>query len=290
MPTRPTGSMPRLANNPTTNRTEPPSGLKDVGFLPNQKLPAQFANWLWGVMGDWIGYFANFFPGGDVCQAAAFSHDTVDVRLVGANDWSDASPGMEVQNAGGASLPIRASRHELHTSQSIIIPVDLGAYLADAAQWYPYVDGSILTTAQMSMCSSMALKNIGWYVDVPTGMEVTSIWVDWHSPGGTSTPLQLEASKSGVGNSAPAAGPVSAGAGVIMRAAGPVTCGGTSRRWDQYVCDQNNTGFGFGMPYLKRLAICVTGSNASSGDNIYGIYVCGLIRGASMYAAAIQAS
>lgn len=53
-------TMPHWADTPTTLRTEPPSALQDAGHAVGDRLPAQYLNWLFGVICDWLDWL--FLP------------------------------------------------------------------------------------------------------------------------------------------------------------------------------------------------------------------------------------
>lgn len=100
---RPT-TMPRWANSPTTLRTEPSETLKDSGHSPNERLPAQFYNWLVGFLCDWVNYFDGYIYEGSVSHPVRYSG--------GLNvDWTDASNYIYTSTGGaqyqvGVQVPV----------------------------------------------------------------------------------------------------------------------------------------------------------------------------------------
>jgi hypothetical protein len=73
MATRPTANTPRFSTSGTN--TEPSSGKKAAGWAVNERVPAQWLNWLQWSGGEWIDYFAR----------ALFGEAVTDIAINAAN-------------------------------------------------------------------------------------------------------------------------------------------------------------------------------------------------------------
>lgn len=60
-------------------RTQPISAKRNAGFGPKERLPGQFANWLWGLLGDWAQYLNDGAFTGGVSVAGGLTADTLHV-------------------------------------------------------------------------------------------------------------------------------------------------------------------------------------------------------------------
>ena len=89
-------SVPRWANSPTTLRTEPSETTKDAGFAVLAKLPAQYFNWLLGLICDWLVWITSYV-----------SFDAAVVSVTGsvkASDGVEASNYMNPSNANDTRI------------------------------------------------------------------------------------------------------------------------------------------------------------------------------------------
>jgi hypothetical protein len=68
MATRPTANTPRFSTSGTN--TEPSSGKKAAGWAVNERVPAQWLNWLQWSAGEWVDYFARVLSGEAVTDIA----------------------------------------------------------------------------------------------------------------------------------------------------------------------------------------------------------------------------
>lgn len=84
------------ADSPTTLREEPSEPTKSAGFSVLTKLPAQFFNYLIGVLADWITWIST-----RIFDAYTLATVGEDCLLYG-----DATTGLTVRNAAGTTLPV----------------------------------------------------------------------------------------------------------------------------------------------------------------------------------------
>ena len=90
--------LPRWCNNPTTLRTVPPEGLKDVGAPVKAKWPSQYLNWLHGLTSDWIAWL-----NGRLFDEYTLPTAGYDCRFYGTNAHA------EVKNSSGTLMPIQVA-------------------------------------------------------------------------------------------------------------------------------------------------------------------------------------
>lgn len=107
-------TVPRWCNSPTTLRTEPAEGTKDVGFAVNAKLPAQYFNWLIGLICDWWTWVTSYvsFDTGTVGVTGSVTTTTylqagTYVKPTAANDvvLTSSATELRVATAAGAAIP-----------------------------------------------------------------------------------------------------------------------------------------------------------------------------------------
>lgn len=89
----PAGSDPWSA---TPTRVEPDAGDKAAGFDPGEKPPAQWFNWLLGVLANWVAYFDDHLLTPEVLERPIHLIPSVGNNNIDANnEWVSAAAGAQ---------------------------------------------------------------------------------------------------------------------------------------------------------------------------------------------------
>jgi len=211
MATRPTANTPRFSTSGTN--TEPSSGKKAAGWLPNERVPAQWLNWLTWSAGEWIDYAARVFSGEAVTDLA-----------INAANPSATTPVIDVTtNADGASTQYKLLfRFSLGTTRHVHLYVGSSGstrrwVIVQNARW----NGTQWASEDTSGPSAGIALRGGSLSDVLDLM--------WHAAG-TATWTDGNWSSGGFGAlSATSLHVTGTGPGVTTTLDGPVTITGTAK-------------------------------------------------------------
>lgn len=105
----------------TPTRVEPDAGNKAGGFVPKEKPPAQFFNWLIGVLANWVAYFDDHLLTPEVLERA--------IPLIIATGNNNSSDNNEWVTAGAGGQP--ADPHITSTMDGAIAFVGVPIYIGE---------------------------------------------------------------------------------------------------------------------------------------------------------------
>jgi hypothetical protein len=255
-------TLPRWADSePETTRTEPSEDHKNDGFWVDERLAAQYLNWLHGVNSDWWDYTNDKLLSGYLIPT-----DTSALRMTCHN-----TSGLTLSNASG-SAKINADSYNLNSDRTVVIPV-----LPTSAIPTQYGGSAWVYTSTGHLISGEDNARLRFHAMVPQGFSCHKVHIDWQPVATTpSVAMAMFASRiDATVGSTPTTNsmfaPVPANAGII-------------RIWQYGTCSAYNTAFGYSDTTESHVVVNVDSSSESIGDIVYGVYLEGAVSGPSMFA------
>lgn len=89
---KPTVRIPQWAN--AGSKTDPGTSKEDTGWLVNDRPPANWLNFIWGAIGEWLDFVAT--PEGYLIDAMAYTGDQHDSNITSPRSMAFADDGLRV--------------------------------------------------------------------------------------------------------------------------------------------------------------------------------------------------